>query len=61
MKFGKILSRVSISAALILMGMASAMTLTFGVVGEFNKLFAVSVALLIAGHVLLHKVKKEEE
>lgn len=61
MKARIILGRAGISASLILMGMATAMILTFGFVREFNALFVISVALLGASHVALHQVKKEEE
>ena len=61
MKTGKILGRFGISAALILMGMALAMTLTFGFVREFNLLFAIAAVNFVASHVLLLQVRKEEE
>ena len=61
MKTRRIFGRVGISASLILMGMALAMTLTFGFVREFNALFVISVALLTASHAVLYQVRKEEE
>ena len=61
MKTRTIFGRAGISASLILMGMALAMTLTFGFAREFNVLFAISVALLGASHVVLYQVRKEEE
>lgn len=61
MKAGRILGRIGISAALILMGMAIAMTLTFGFVREFNALLVLSVALLTVSHMVLLQVRKEEE
>ena len=61
MKYRIILGRAGISASLLLIGMALAMILTFGFAREFNVLFAISVALLGASHMVLHQVRKEEE
>ena len=58
---GKLLGKAGVYAGLILLGMALAMILTFGLNIEFICFLALALANIVAGNFLLLKLKSEVE